>query len=442
MLVWMSPGMTNSTVPELFCLNRHCSVSLPFPSEKMVKTIRIVGVGATPLGRLSQSATQLAITALHKALADAGMRSDDLQGLVAVPSLSNPHFMQAHHLATEAGLLPRQKMTVRTIDTGGAGPISALATAANMIRSEWAETVAIVASDAVLSLDNKEFASRADGAVAGSSLPSPAIPHGYDAVAQWQMREYGVTREQLAMVPVIMSHLACRHPDALCRAPLTLDEVLQSRPVAPVTSLLECARRADGAAAIIVSSSKFWQRGGFEKPLAECPTVVACGEGSGPLYPTRKDPADPSSPFDISESMFSCESACNFAYTSAQLSVEDIDFFGLYDCFPICFLRALEAVRLCGRGEAGRWIERKYDQLMTTGTLSPADFPINTHGGLQCFGAPWEVPAMYNVIEAVQQLKGAANGRQVTPKPRRALVYGNGGIFSASSVAILGDGSY
>eukprot|EP00672_Neobodo_designis_P004201 CAMPEP_0174867324 /NCGR_PEP_ID=MMETSP1114-20130205/63797_1 /TAXON_ID=312471 /ORGANISM="Neobodo designis, Strain CCAP 1951/1" /LENGTH=79 /DNA_ID=CAMNT_0016102513 /DNA_START=1 /DNA_END=240 /DNA_ORIENTATION=- len=79
---------------------------------------------------------------------------------------------------------------------------------------------------------------------------------------------------------------------------------------------------------------------------------------------------------------------------------------------------------------------------MRTGTLSPRDFPINTHGGLQCFGAPWEVPAMYNVIEAVQQLKGAANGRQVTPKPRRALVYGNGGIFSASSVAILGDGSY
>jgi acetyl-CoA acetyltransferase len=75
------------------------------------------------------------------------------------------------------------------------------------------------------------------------------------------------------------------------------------------------------------------------------------------------------------------------------------------------------------------------------GVLSPADFPINTHGGLLSFAAPWETPAMYNIIEAVQQLQGTAHGRQV-PNCRRALVYGNGGIFSASAVAILGRGSY
>jgi acetyl-CoA acetyltransferase len=408
----------------------------------MVKTVRIVGIGTTKLGRLGRSATELAIAALNDALADAGMTSNELQGFIAVPSLSNPHFMQAHHLATAAGLLPRTHMTVRTIDTGGAGPISAIATANNMIRSEWAETVAIVASDAVLSLDNKEFAQRADNSVAGSNLPSPAIPHGYDAVAQWQMAEYGVTREQLAMVPVIMSHLACRHPDALCRKPFTLEQVMNSPKIAPVTNLLECARRADGAAALIVTSSKHWERKGFAKDIRSCPTVISCGEGSGALYPVRHDPKDPTSAFDISENMFSCERACNFVYESTQLSVDDIDFFGLYDCFPICFLRALEAVRLCPRGQSGKWIEEKYMLLQKQGSLSPNDFPINTHGGLQCFGAPWEVPAMYNVIEAVRQLRGEAAARQITPRPRKALVYGNGGIFSASSVAILGSGGF
>ena len=44
---------------------------------------------------------------------------------------------------------------------------------------------------------------------------------------------------------------------------------------------------------------------------------------------------------------------------------------------------------------------------------------------------------MYNIIEAVDQISGTAEGRQV-PSCRRALVYGNGGIFSHSSVAILG----
>jgi hypothetical protein len=43
---------------------------------------------------------------------------------------------------------------------------------------------------------------------------------------------------------------------------------------------------------------------------------------------------------------------------------------------------------------------------------------------------------MHSLIEAVAQLRGEAVGRQV-PAARRALVYGNGGIFSASAVAVL-----
>jgi acetyl-CoA acetyltransferase len=63
-------------------------------------------------------------------------------------------------------------------------------------------------------------------------------------------------------------------------------------------------------------------------------------------------------------------------------------------------------------------------------------WPVNTHGGLLGFGAPWEVPAMISLVEAVAQLRGEAAGRQVEGACR-ALVYGNGGIFSASAVAIL-----
>jgi acetyl-CoA acetyltransferase len=116
------------------------------------------------------------------------------------------------------------------------------------------------------------------------------------------------------------------------------------------------------------------------------------------------------------------------------LTVKDIDFFGLYDCFPICLIRAIEAVGLTPKGKGGAYIENKYRNWQSG---SPTrDFPINTHGGLLAFGAPWEVPAMYNVIEAFQQLTGQAGDRQI-PSAKRALVYGNGGIFSASAVAIL-----
>ena len=67
--------------------------------------------------------------------------------------------------------------------------------------------------------------------------------------------------------------------------------------------------------------------------------------------------------------------------------------------------------------------------------LPPGAFPVNTHGGLLGFGAPWEAPAMFNVLEACDQLTNACADRQI-PQCRRALVYGNGGVFSASAVSL------
>lgn len=65
--------------------------------------------------------------------------------LVAVPSLSEPHFMEGHYIATQMGLLPRKNVIVRTIDTGGAGPITGLLEADRMIRTQGCDLVALVA---------------------------------------------------------------------------------------------------------------------------------------------------------------------------------------------------------------------------------------------------------------------------------------------------------
>ena len=100
------------------------------------------------------------------------------------------------------------------------------------------------------SLPTEEFLRRADQGCAApdGSLPSPVIPHGYDRVAQWHMDTYGcklvlratmcesnrniyraVTREQLAMTAVLMSRQAVKHPAALTKRPLSLEEVLGAK---------------------------------------------------------------------------------------------------------------------------------------------------------------------------------------------------------------------
>ena len=87
----------------------------------------------TPVGKLSTRPTLLMRRALELALARAGIALRQVDGLIAIPSLADPHFMEAHYFATQTGLLPRKDVIVRTIDTGGAGPVTGLIEAARMI---------------------------------------------------------------------------------------------------------------------------------------------------------------------------------------------------------------------------------------------------------------------------------------------------------------------
>lgn len=147
-----------------------------------------------------------------------------------------------------------------------------------------------------------------------------------------------------SQVSVLMSRQAQHHPAALTRRPHTLAQVLSAPSVAPVTGILECARRSDGGAAVLLASTRFLTAHGLQDRT--CPVVISGAEASGPLFP----------PAEISESMFSCDDAARAAYALAHLGPSDIDFFGLYDCFPICFIRAVEGKRRgAGDGPASQF---------------------------------------------------------------------------------------
>ena len=352
---------------------------------------RIVATGMTHLGKIpTATATSLKAEALHLAIrkntpnaASASLVLRHIDGLVTVPSLSETLFLDAHHLSTRIGILPTSHphgVIVRTIDTGGAGPISALLQADRMIKYEGCSLVAVVAGDAVASMPSAEFLRRADDAcllVDGdmNSIQSPTIPRGYNKFAEWYIKQGCVTREQLAMVSVLMSRQAAKHPLAMTKSSHSLESVLNAPPVASVTGLLECARRADGAAAVLVASDAFLRQHrdwfcpqGDHSLLDLAPIILGGGEASGPLYP-------PSNAALINEDMFSCGKACDKAYAAAGLQCSDIDYFGLYDCFPICFVRALEGSGLAPPGGGGRLVQEWYED-------TNAVLPFNTHGGL------------------------------------------------------------
>ena len=306
-----------------------------------------------------------------------------------------------------AGSFPKNGLPrCRTIDTGGAGPISAVNAATTLIQANKADVIAVLAVDNVGSLDSSTFLERADQSCQNhaSPLPSPVIPHGYSKVTEYQLNRWPdrLSRDQLRLVPVLQSVHAARHPEALTTRVLTLEEVQASREVAPNVSLLECARRADGGACIILASNHFLRDREDLKfsPAAGAsssyPVILGTGEASGPLWPPERICEE--------EAYFSCEAAMMQAYEDAQLSAADIDFFGLYDCFPVCLVRALEACGLAERGFGGHYVEESWnrycaaaeeedEQALEALLADPKWFPVNTHGGLLGYGAPWEVPA-------------------------------------------------
>ena len=124
---------------------------------------------------------------IYRAIDAAGANLSHLDGLITVPSLAEPKFMEAHALATKMNLFPHPRFYAKTIDVGGAGPVSCLLEAKRLIEQKNHHLVAVVSADAITSLPSAEFLKRADSGFAGSDLSSPYIPNAYNKIAEWHI---------------------------------------------------------------------------------------------------------------------------------------------------------------------------------------------------------------------------------------------------------------
>lgn len=375
----------------------------------------ITGAADTPVGKLPEhNCLSMQALAARDAIADAGLAPSDIDGVLAGFSFTQPHLMLASVFCEYMGLKPAFTTAVQS---GGATACTAVMLAAALVESGQCRRVLVVTGD------NRLTGLPPGGAVAllaqvgHAEFEQPygiSVPAAYALVAHRYMHEYKVVPEDLAAIAVNQRSFAALHPHAHMRKPITIDDVMRSRPIAEPLKLLDCCLVSDGAAAVVVSA-----------PAAADPSrhrIAILGTGQGHTH--EHISAAPSL------THFGCEISAQQAFARAGAIPSDIDVAEIYDSFTITLAVELESMGFFKKGEAGP--AAAAGELWLTGSL-----PCNTHGGLLSYGHSGAAGGMFHVVEAVHQLRGQAGPRQVEGS-ELAFVHGDGGILSAHCSLVLG----
>ncbi len=372
----------------------------------------IVGVAESDLGDVGPDryAIELAAQAALRALAEAGLRTTDVDGLFSVVQ---GHLMSTMDVGEYLGIRPRYTDTTMT---GGSAFVSQLHHA----------TLAIASGCCDIALITYGSAPRAEAARKQRSPYAPEQPNyeaahkprspvtGYALAAARHMHEFGTTTDQLAEVAVAARQWATMNPKAFVRDPLTIDEVRASRVVSSPLRKLDCCLVTDGGGAVVVTTPE------RARDLPQAPVYVL-GAGEAHWHKWISEMPDLTTTATVDSS--------RRAFEMAGITPGDVDVVELYDAFTINPIVFLEDMGFCAKGEGGAFV--------SDGHIAPGGgLPVNTNGGGLSYGHPG-MYGIFTIIEAVRQLRAECGPRQVADATV-AVAHGNGAQLSSQVTAVLG----
>ncbi len=381
----------------------------------LMPNVAISGIGELKPQRRTDGVNtmDLLLRVSAEAARDAGLRPSDIDGLLVGPQVGET---PQHVPAAVAEYFGMQPTMANVVDLGGASGPGMIWRAAAAIAAGQCETVLCV-----LGNHRNPTEPRSPNRNPAREFDTPFGASGantsYALLMQAHMAAYGCSAADYAQIAAGARANAQLNPMAIFHGkPADIEEILASPMVASPLHLLEIVMPVAGGEAVIVTTVdralrgphrpvELWGAGEkvTHRAVSQAPSLT-----SGPLKP-----------------------AIARALGQAQLTIRDIDFLSLYDCYTIMVAATIEDAGLCAPGQFANWLREN-------GGMGPeARQPINTHGGQLGFGQPDLAGGMTHVVEAVRQLRGQAAGRQIR-NCMSALVTGNGATMSEAVALVLG----
>jgi benzoylsuccinyl-CoA thiolase BbsB subunit len=351
-----------------------------------MREVAIIGVGSSVFGKFPEKTLdELGREAAQAALKDGGVEPKDIQFGYCANLYGGMVIGQA--ILREVGITDIELTNIENACAGGA----------TTFRKAWWDIASgLYDIGIVIGVE-----SMTTSPIAGKLIP-PAKGDisgelGMNMVARFALCQrrymdvYGVSLEQIAKVSVKNHHNGCLNPYSQYKKELTIEEIINSRPICEPITLLQCCPATDGAAAAVLTSLD------LAKKYTSQPVIIAVSVLKSGDYSYRWQD------ITFSDMTYKCTGE---AYEMAGLGPEDVNVCELHDAFAVNELLHYVELGFCRRGEEVRLLE---DGVTEIG----GKLPVNASGGLLSKGHPISASGVAQIAELVWQLRGQAGQRQV-----------------------------
>lgn len=392
-------------------------------TDKYESRAAITGIGMSRLGRrLMVDPLELTIEACRRAVEDAGLTFDDIDGLSTYPGSAAPGgHSEGGITALESALRLRPTWFNGGMEIPGqSGAIVAaiLAIAGGLcrhvlcFRTVWEATA------------TERMRQGKDRPHSGGTVPPPmdfSLPFGAGSAAvnlainaSHHFARYGTTKEALGWIATTARAHAGLNPDAIYRDPMSMDDYMNARAITTPFGLYDCDIPCDGSIAVVLSAID------TARDAPQMPVLVEA-IGTQIIEPVEWDQGT-----ITHEPQVLGPSA--HLWSRSSLTPADVDLALLYDGFSFNCLAWLEALGFCGIGEGKDFVDGG------TRIRLGGELPLNTHGGQLSHGRTHGFGFFH---EAVTQLRGHAGDRQVAGA--EVAVVSNGGLTPGGAMLLTAD---